>query len=64
MLFQTLSIPLKNEYLHKNKVKNPFLKIKECQVRFIQKIKKINFFNPIFKNKVFLPYSKFLKWDY
>lgn len=59
-----LSIPLKNEYLHKNKVKNPFLKIKEYQVRFIQKIKKINFFNPIFKNKAFLPYSKFLKWDY
>ncbi|MUV10446.1 hypothetical protein F7218_06165 [Helicobacter pylori] len=64
MLFQTLSIPLKNEYLHKNKVKNPFSKIKEYQVRFIQKIKKINFFNPIFKNKAFLPYSKFLKWDY
>ncbi|TPH51927.1 hypothetical protein FIM71_04015 [Helicobacter pylori] len=64
MLFQTLSIPLKNEYLHKNKVKNPFLKIKERQVRLIQKIKKINFFNPIFKNKALLPYSKFLKWDY
>ncbi|GAA8990033.1 hypothetical protein Taitung09_13450 [Helicobacter pylori] len=50
--------------LHKNKVKTPFLKIKEHQVRLIQKIKKINFFNPIFKNKALLPYSKFLKWDY
>ncbi|OLR45703.1 hypothetical protein BIZ46_04395 [Helicobacter pylori] len=64
MLFQTLSIPLKNEYLHKNKVKNPFLKIKEYQVRLIQKAKKINFSNPIFKNKVFFPYSKLLEWDY
>nr|WP_308438316.1 hypothetical protein [Helicobacter pylori] len=55
---------LKNGYLHKNKVKTPFLKIKKRQVRLIQKIKKINSFNPIFKNKAFLPYSKFLKWDY
>ncbi len=48
----------------KIKLKTPFLEIKEHQVRLIQKIKKINFFNPIFKSKVLLPYSKFLKWDY
>ncbi|OKB22648.1 hypothetical protein AOD81_0204280 [Helicobacter pylori] len=64
MLFQTLSIPLKNDFYIKIKLKTPFLKIKKRQVRLIQKIKKINFFNPIFKNKAFLPYSKFLKWDY
>ncbi|EJC39424.1 hypothetical protein HPHPP28B_0501 [Helicobacter pylori Hp P-28b] len=28
-----------------------------------QKAKKINFSNHFFKNKVFLPYSKFLEWD-
>ncbi|MGN8397964.1 hypothetical protein ACR9KP_02855 [Helicobacter pylori] len=28
-----------------------------------QKAKKINSFNHFFKNKVFLPYSKFLEWD-
>ncbi|GAA9831064.1 hypothetical protein VN0526_12890 [Helicobacter pylori] len=56
--------PLKNGFYIKIKLKLSFLKIKERQVRLIQKIKKINFFNPIFKNKAFLPYSKFLKWDY
>ncbi|EQL69987.1 hypothetical protein N407_05815 [Helicobacter pylori FD662] len=29
MLFQTLSIPLKNEFYIKIKLKTPFLKIKE-----------------------------------
>ncbi|GHQ41847.1 hypothetical protein VN0355_13400 [Helicobacter pylori] len=53
--------PLKNGFYIKIKLKLSFLKIKERQVRLIQKIKKINFFNPIFKNKAFLPYSKFLK---
>ncbi|ADO06742.1 hypothetical protein HPPC_02510 [Helicobacter pylori PeCan4] len=48
-----LSIPLKNGFYIKIKLKTPFLKIKKRQVRLIQKIKKINFFNPIFKNKVF-----------
>nr|WP_232262023.1 hypothetical protein [Helicobacter pylori] len=28
-----------------------------------QKAKKINFSNHFFKNKVFLPHSKFLEWD-
>ncbi|ADO05580.1 hypothetical protein HPSAT_04220 [Helicobacter pylori Sat464] len=41
MLFQTLSIPLKNGFCIK-----------------------IKFKTPIFKNKAFLPYSKFLKGDY
>ncbi|TPH68159.1 hypothetical protein FIM57_04950 [Helicobacter pylori] len=56
--------PLKNGFCIKIKLKTPFLKIKERQVRLIQKIKKINSFNPIFKNKALLHYSKFLKWDY
>ncbi|EQK95937.1 hypothetical protein N201_03300 [Helicobacter pylori UM066] len=56
--------PLKNGFYIKIKLKPSFLKIKKRQVRPIQKIKKINFFNPIFKNKALLPYSKFLKWDY
>ncbi len=64
MLFQILSIPLKSDFYIKIKLKTPVLKIKKHQVKLIQKIKKINFFNPIFKNKALLPYSKFLKWDY
>ncbi|EKE86026.1 hypothetical protein OUG_0280 [Helicobacter pylori R32b] len=59
-----LSIPLRNEFCIKIKLKNPFSKIKERQVRLIQKIKKINFSNHFFKNKAFLPHSKLLKWDY
>ncbi|WP_031248094.1 hypothetical protein [Helicobacter pylori] len=58
-LFQTLSIPLKNEYLHKNKVKNPFLKIKEYQVRLIQKIKKIKLKTPFLRTRHFCPILNF-----
>ncbi len=52
-----LSILLRNEFYIKNKVKNPIFKDQRA-------LKKINFSNHFFKNKAFLPYSKFLKWDY
>ncbi|EQL53825.1 hypothetical protein N404_05105 [Helicobacter pylori FD506] len=53
------SLPLKNEYLHKNKVKNPFLKIKEYQVRLIQKIKKIKLKTPFLRTRHFCPILNF-----
>ncbi|EJB77864.1 hypothetical protein HPHPA27_0499 [Helicobacter pylori Hp A-27] len=64
VLFQMLSVPLKNEFCIKNKVKNPIVKDQRALSKAYPKSKKNQFFNHFFENKVFLPYSKLLEWDY
>ncbi|GAA8091350.1 hypothetical protein BTM474_05740 [Helicobacter pylori] len=59
-----LSIPLKNEFYIKNKVKNPIFKDQRALSKTYPKSKKKSIFpTTFFKNKAFLPHSKLLKWD-
>ncbi|EJB19246.1 hypothetical protein HPCPY6261_1394 [Helicobacter pylori CPY6261] len=59
VLFQVLSIPLKNDFYIKIKLKTLFLKIKKYQVRLIQKIKKIKLKTPFLRTRHFCPILNF-----
>ncbi|AEE70515.1 hypothetical protein HMPREF0462_0910 [Helicobacter pylori 83] len=54
-----LSIPLKNDFYIKIKLKTLFLKIKKYQVRLIQKIKKIKLKTPFLRTRHFCPILNF-----
>ncbi|KAA6505287.1 hypothetical protein EPC71_05815 [Helicobacter pylori] len=48
VLFQMLSVPLKNEFCIKNKVKNPIVKDQRALSKAYPKNKENKFFQPLF----------------
>ncbi|KOS32196.1 hypothetical protein AM497_06470 [Helicobacter pylori] len=48
VLFQMLSVPLKNEFCIKNKVKNPIVKDQRALSKAYPKSKENQFFQPLF----------------